>query len=188
MHFDKPFPYHTAPVGVVTFSRRSMAPAGIPKWSKCQMDFTKSLLYVSKDGTIENDADGLLQVDFANSYVGGGILVGGCVQEEIRFAICPELICSRLFTENLWTNECLTIMGFERFNDYKGYGSSFEWNGDYTDETPFDLYRRRKCSLVAIDAHPFEKGADQYREFMLKRELNKVKLTNNYEKCLKIFK
>lgn len=138
------------------------------------MDFKKSLLHVSKEGTIENDGDGLLQVDFANSYVGGGILVGGCVQEEIRFAICPELICSRLFTETLRTNECLTIMGFERFNDYKGYGPSFEWNGDYKDETPFDSYRRRKCSLVAIDAHPFEKGADQYREFMLKRELNKV--------------
>ena len=35
----------------------------------------------------------------------------GCVQEEIRFAICPELILSRLFTERLEENECLLING-----------------------------------------------------------------------------
>ena len=38
---------------------------------------------------------GMLEVDFANAYVGGGVLAHGCVQEEIRFLICPELIVSR---------------------------------------------------------------------------------------------
>ena len=40
-----------------------------------------------------------LQVDFANKFVGGGVLGDGCVQEEIRFLINPELIVTRLFTE-----------------------------------------------------------------------------------------
>ena len=51
------------------------------------------------------------QVDFANKLVGGGVLGFGCVQEEIRFVICPELLISRLFTEALNSNECLRITG-----------------------------------------------------------------------------
>ena len=47
----------------------------------------------------------MLEIDFANAFVGGGVIGGGCVQEEIRFLICPELIVSRLFTERLQDNE-----------------------------------------------------------------------------------
>ena len=50
-------------------------------------------------------------MDFANMYIGGGVLGHGLVQEEIRFMICPELIISRLFTEVLEANECLIIKG-----------------------------------------------------------------------------
>lgn len=35
----------------------------------------------------------------------------GCVQEEIRFVICPELMVSMLFTEVLRPNEALLIVG-----------------------------------------------------------------------------
>ena len=51
----------------------------------------------------------MLQVDFANAYVGGGVLGHGCVQEEIRFLICPELISSMLFTERLGDSEASSI-------------------------------------------------------------------------------
>lgn len=44
-------------------------------------------------------------------FVGGGVLGYGCVQEEIRFIICPELIVSRLFTEELNSSEALLIIG-----------------------------------------------------------------------------
>jgi len=53
----------------------------------------------------------MFQVDFANAKIGGGVLGHGCVQEEIRFLISPELILSRLFTEKLEDNECLIISG-----------------------------------------------------------------------------
>ena len=39
-------------------------------------------------------APGLAHADFANMYIGGGRLSGGCVQEEIRFAVWPELMLS----------------------------------------------------------------------------------------------
>lgn len=51
------------------------------------------------------------KVDFANKFIGGGVLGGGCVQEEIRFMICPEMIVSRLFTEALSPREVLVITG-----------------------------------------------------------------------------
>lgn len=60
-----------------------------------------------------------IQVDFANSFIGGGVLGEGCVQEEIRFLICPELIVSRLFTEGLDDNECLVMTGAEQFSKYR---------------------------------------------------------------------
>lgn len=44
-------------------------------------------------------------------YIGGGVLGWGCVQEEIRFIICPELIVACLFTEMLEKNEALIITG-----------------------------------------------------------------------------
>lgn len=111
---------------------------------------------------------------FDLQFLGGGVLNYGCVQEEIRFMICPELLCSRLFTEVLDDNECLLIMGCERFSKYTGYASTFTWTGDYLDLTPFDSFNRRKCSIVAIDAILFKHKAAQYSDEMLLRELNKV--------------
>ena len=39
------------------------------------------------------------------------VFTQGCVQEEIRFLICPELILSRLFCERLDSNECVIVAG-----------------------------------------------------------------------------
>lgn len=96
-------------------------------------------LYVSSYGTIENEGTGMLQVrtdppthgppagrvlrgvcfcffqvDFANSWLGGGVLSSGLVQEEILFLVNPELIVSRLFTEKLQDNECVVVTGNHR--------------------------------------------------------------------------
>jgi poly(ADP-ribose) glycohydrolase len=75
-------------------------------------------------------------MDFANKFLGGGVLNHGCVQEEIRFVICPELIVSMLFCEVMNENEALLVKGCERFSCYRGYAQTFEWAGDYRDETP----------------------------------------------------
>ncbi len=48
-----------------------------------------------------------MKVDFANEYVGGGVLGRGSVQEELLFLKHPELMASILFTEKLLDNECL---------------------------------------------------------------------------------
>lgn len=72
----------------VTRSHRAEPPA----WQTLQVPLCA--LTVAPVGTIEDNGAGMLQVDFANKYIGGGVLGHGAVQEEIRFLICPELIVS----------------------------------------------------------------------------------------------
>lgn len=159
------------PVGTVTFTRQvCMSP---PKWEDCREKFTK--LHVTSEGTIEDNGHGMLQVDFANKYIGGGVLSSGCVQEEIRFLISPELLVSRLFTEELDDNESLLITGPERYSEYRGYGKTFQWSGDYIDDTIRDTWGRRQVQVVAIDALVFHRNAKaQFKPGLMYRELNKA--------------
>ena len=158
------------PTGVVTFTRQVCNSP--PMWDQCHTPFTK--LHVTSQGTIEDNGHGMLQVDFANKYVGGGVLGQGCVQEEIRFVICPELIVSRLFTEKLDDNEALVVTGVERYSWYKGYGASFKWTGDYVDHTLSDDWRRKMTQIVAIDALSYCSLEEQFEPAFLQRELNKA--------------
>ncbi|XP_077101843.1 poly(ADP-ribose) glycohydrolase-like [Siphateles boraxobius] len=95
------------PTGLITYTRQCLQRP--PSWSSSKKQFSK--LHIRCDGTIEDQGYGMLQVDFANRFVGGGVTGSGLVQEEIRFLINPELIAARLFTEALEDNECLIITG-----------------------------------------------------------------------------
>ncbi|XP_022098068.1 poly(ADP-ribose) glycohydrolase-like isoform X2 [Acanthaster planci] len=159
-----------APTGTVSFTRRAVT--AMPEWEKSTNTLTK--FHGNVYGTIEDQGEGMLQLDFANMYIGGGVLGHGLVQEEIRFMICPELIVSRLFTEVLEGNECLFVKGAERFSDYTGYASTFRWNGDYQDTIPRDAWGRKETEILAIDALVFRCFEDQFKPQLLRRELNKA--------------
>ncbi|XP_006819631.1 poly(ADP-ribose) glycohydrolase-like [Saccoglossus kowalevskii] len=158
------------PTGTVTFSRRVLH--DLPRWDKCSEELPR--IHTTSCGTIEDDGLGMLQVDFANKYIGGGVLGWGCVQEEIRFMICPEMIISRLFTESLDNNECLVMTGCERYSNYTGYGDSFLWDGNFKDNTTRDSWGRIYTEVVAIDAIHFSNPKDQFKPGMVKRELDKA--------------
>ncbi|KAJ0093852.1 hypothetical protein Patl1_27092 [Pistacia atlantica] len=64
-------------------------------------------------GSIEDHSTDTLQVDFTNKYFGGGALHKGCVQEEIRFMINPELIAGMLFLPSMVDNEAIEIVGID---------------------------------------------------------------------------
>ncbi len=87
---------------------------------------------ISNDKKIE-DFPKVIEIDFANKRIGGGVLGIGCVQEEIRFVLSPELIVSLLFCETLDEKETILIKGAERFNDYEGYSDTFRWKSNYND-------------------------------------------------------
>ena len=59
----------------------------------------------------------------------------GCVQEEIRFAICPEMLVSLLVCEGMEANECIFLVGCERYCSYEGYAGSFKFAGDFVDRS-----------------------------------------------------
>ena len=158
------------PVGTLTFTRQVCTEP--PHWDRCSATLTK--LHVTSEGTIEGNGQGMLQVDFANRRVGGGVLGGGCVQEEIRFLLCPELILARLFTEELQDNESLVVTGAEQFSSYRGYGSTFEWAGSYNDTTTRDRWGRKETCLVAMDALVVRNLSSQFNLGLMRRELNKA--------------
>ncbi|CRK87314.1 CLUMA_CG001116, isoform A [Clunio marinus] len=161
------------PRNVITFQRRFLKDH--IDWNHSEKKTSTIEYKISSTGKIE-DAYGMLQVDFANRFVGGGVLNQGCVQEEIRFLINPEMIVAKLFTESLLDDEALIMIGCEQFNDYTGYASSFKYAGDYSDKTPLDSFRRRKCRVVAIDALPYKDNIEQFKEFSIQRDLHKAYL------------
>lgn len=162
------------PNGVITFERKLVARSRLPRWDRLENSLSDTRLHITSEGTIEDGGLGLLQMDFANCMLGGGVLTYGCVQEEIRFVICPELIVGCLFTEQLGPTEALQITGVERFSNYKGYAQTFQWAGDYQDHTPYDLSGRRKTTVVAIDALCYSKQSIQFSASRMLRELNKA--------------
>ncbi|XP_013099324.2 poly(ADP-ribose) glycohydrolase [Stomoxys calcitrans] len=164
------------PRGCVTFERRFKPNTELPDWSQCSLPLAKTLVHIDSQGTIEDQGLGLLQLDFANKSVGGGVLGSGCVQEEIRFAICPELIAATLFTEFLQPTEVLLILGCERYSNYRGYNTTFQWQGNHEDTTPCGGSLRRKTFIVAMDALALHQltFAQQFREDLMQRELNKA--------------
>ncbi|XP_004607445.2 poly(ADP-ribose) glycohydrolase [Sorex araneus] len=158
------------PTGLVTFTRQSLE--DFPDWERCEKTLTR--LHVTYEGTIEGNGQGMLQVDFANRFVGGGVTGAGLVQEEIRFLINPELIVSRLFTEVLDHNECLIITGTEQYSEYTGYAETYRWARSHEDGSEKDDWQRRGTEIVAIDALHFRRYLDQFVPEKIRRELNKA--------------
>lgn len=160
----------TKPKGLVTFTRQTLSKP--PNWESSQTQLKR--LHITCEGTIEDDGYGMLQVDFANRFVGGGVTGHGLVQEEIRFLINPELIVSRLFTEALEYNECLIVTGTEQYSKYSGYAESYKWKSSHKDETARDEWQRRCTEIVAIDALRFRHFLEQFLPEKITRELNKA--------------
>uniref|UniRef100_G3MRZ0 poly(ADP-ribose) glycohydrolase n=1 Tax=Amblyomma maculatum TaxID=34609 RepID=G3MRZ0_AMBMU len=158
------------PTGMMTFRRRGLTQPF--EWASSNDKLGS--VFVSASGFIEREGEGMLQVDFANKFVGGGVLGGGCVQEEIRFMMCPELIVARLFTEALGSKEVLLITGAEQFNSISGYADKFSWQGDFKDLVARDLWERKCTDVVAMDALCFSEPRQQYRPASIRRELNKA--------------
>ncbi|CAF5040921.1 unnamed protein product, partial [Rotaria sp. Silwood1] len=159
------------PDGVITFQRVSIPQSHFPVWSKQKIGLC--VLSTTTGRKIE-DINYVLQVDFASKYIGGGVLSSGCVQEEIRFTICPEMLVSLLVCEAMDNNECIFLIGCERYSSYQGYASSFKYAGDYQDKTPRDDWNRKWCHVVAIDALYFHNSSNQYDIKLVERELIKA--------------
>jgi poly(ADP-ribose) glycohydrolase len=83
-----------------------------------------------------------LQADFANEFIGGGVLGHGCVQEEIMFATCPEAMVSMALMARMETDEAIVIFGAEQFSSGSGYGGGFRFGGSFTSRLTKDPFGR----------------------------------------------
>ena len=107
-------------------------------------------------------------VDFANKYIGGGVLKGGSVQEEILFAMNPEATVAMLFMEEMDENDAIGIFNTIQYSNNKGYGQTLMF-----DSTSIYGYNNnvKRNRIIAIDA-----GKDD-------KKLNEVDI-NNYQRII----
>ncbi|VVB07464.1 unnamed protein product [Arabis nemorensis] len=168
------------PTGTVSFERKILpAESHDPSTTAPETDFWSEsdislcAFKVHSSGLIEDQSNNALEVDFANKYLGGGALNRGCVQEEIRFMINPELIAGMLFLPRMDDNEAIEIVGAERYSCYTGYASSFRFAGAYIDKKAMDPFKRRRTRIIAIDALCAPKMR-HFKKISLLREINKA--------------
>ena len=116
-------------------------------------------------------------VDFANEFIGGGAANFGNVQEEILFAIYPELFVSQLFFERMDPHEAIYMKGAKRYSNYTGYGGSLDYKAlDQSKRVvKFDSLQRLECIFTAIDASINHKSLRlQLNEKDIQRDLIKA--------------
>jgi poly(ADP-ribose) glycohydrolase len=127
-------------------------------------------------GVIE-DALGCRQVDFANRYLGGGVLSGGCVQEEIRFAVSPELLFGMIVSPRMGAADAIVVRGAEQFAQTRGYARSLQYAGSFADPCARGDDGTPDVELVAIDAVDYRRfdPRAQFSQAHLLRELGKAR-------------
>ena len=161
----------------VEFVRKAEnSPRTIEKWLQSNKKLTNVKIYES--GVMEDfTPPKSMHVDFANKFIGGGALTRGAVQEEIRFFMSPECLCSLLIFESFEDNEIGYITGTEKINKIEGYSQNMRFAGDYDKknyENPMD------DTILVLDAIHFKNPRDQYAEHHILRELNKAFLGFDY--------
>ena len=129
-------------------------------------------------------------VDFANMYIGGGVLNGGNVQEEILFAVQPEAIVSMLFMEVMNDNDAIRIDNTIVYSKYSGYGGRFKFSESAINLNDLNSIKRNK--FIAIDASAlykygkYEFGNEYISKEMINRDIHKAfvgfNLINFYQK------
>eukprot|EP00667_Euglena_gracilis_P011258 EG_transcript_11481 len=163
------------PKGTVTITRRALHPVlTLNEWLAAPVPLSKVTVHL--DGGIE-DAHGMLEADFANMYLGGGVLNGGCVQEEIRFLLSPECIVGMLMCPRMEPTEAILIEGVERFSRHSGYIWSLAFKESYEDPNKDEDGQPLTC-IVAFDALDFRPMPHaipaQYSSSLKLRELTKA--------------
>jgi len=117
---------------------------------------------------------GCLLADFANMFI-GGVLSGGCVQEEIRFSICPELCVAMIVCPCMLENEAITIVGAEQFSTYTGYARSLRFGETCTHQSARDIDGTPFVAITAMDALDYRfADASLPTQMSLKAELREL--------------
>mmetsp|Transcript_24235 Transcript_24235/g.33983 ORF Transcript_24235/g.33983 Transcript_24235/m.33983 type:complete len:479 (+) Transcript_24235:60-1496(+) len=159
------------PQGTVEFYRKALTPERTPNWAAS----TKKMapVKVLPKGLIEL-SKARYHADFANEFLGGGVLHGGNVQEEILFLIKPECLAGLLFCAKMKNNEAIGIRGAQRYSSYSGYGFHFEFADAYDDKSIRDAQGNIRTIILAFDAIVSFDRDMQFKQMPFDRDLNKA--------------
>jgi len=143
------------------------------QWKNSQQKLLN--LKIQPTGKIE-ETQGAIEIDFANKFLGGGVIKKGTAQEEIMFITSPETLIGVLFSEVMLDSEAILIQGAEIYCKYKGYLSTFQYDGDFQGTHPVREDGVLDRTIVAIDALNFRRYPEmnQFSESSILRELNKA--------------
>ncbi|KAL4465057.1 hypothetical protein ABPG72_012240 [Tetrahymena utriculariae] len=115
-----------------------------------------------------------IHCDFANKFLGGGVLRTGCVQEEIMLTVTPEALAGILFCQRQNDKDAILITGAQRFCQFEGYRESFKFVGPHYSNFEVDKLDRKKVYTLAMNAISFKQNPkDQYKKDKIHRELGK---------------
>jgi poly(ADP-ribose) glycohydrolase len=164
----------------IVFERKSMSgvrlsslePQNEMAWPHVNVHALIGMEKVARDINSHQHGPRASMVDFANRRIGGGALSGGCVQEEILFMECPDLISSMfLAPEPMLSHEAIIMSGARPVNRYQGYGRSFQYLGCVATE---QLIQPCDDRVIAIDAVPFRGAINQFEFVQIEREILKA--------------
>lgn len=150
--------WNQMPRGVVSFLRVKTPDFMENQFEKSKNSKKLSEVTIQHDLLIEETAL-CTQVDFANKYIGGGVLRLGGVQEEIRFLMCPETLVSMLICDKMEPDEAISIVGAQVYSSYTGYSGKLKWREllpkDALQNQYRDKFSRIQTECLAINAIKF---------------------------------
>ena len=143
----------------------------------CVRDESPLSPLIVDDAACIEELDRHRQADFANAFLGGGVLSGGCVQEEIRFSVSPELLFGLIVSPRMNDYEAIILRGSERFSCTTGYADTLAFAGAFRDPTPRLDDGTPDTEVVSMDAFHFGKGrlGEEFSEELILREVNKAR-------------
>ena len=155
---------------VLTFERLGYKKGPSP-WN-----WEKSTKLLSKVKIVDGDisqckAD--VHVEFANAFVGGGVMTGDAAMEETLFLVKPELMVAMAIENRMVDEEAIRISGALQYSKTKGFGQDFEFDGDYIIENTPRNGMPPPC-ICAIDA--IRGGGPALTKGGMLRDMNKARI------------
>lgn len=153
------------PDGLLTFERMGFKKGQAPwQWEQNE----KPLCHVQcRVGAIE-DSVADVHVEYANAFVGGGVMTGDAAMEEVLFLVKPELMVAMALENRMVDEEVICISGALQYSLTTGYGTSLEFAGDYDNRRVG--HPPKVCAIDAV------RGGSNLEKRALLRDLDKARI------------